>query len=136
LIPLALAAAAGHGPALSIFGTDYPTPDGTCIRDYVHVEDLARAHLLALSALDQGTTALVCNLGTGQGYSVTEVISTIERVTGRTVPAGVAPRRPGDPAELVAASDLAREVLGWVPERSSLEQLVTDAWDGYQTLHG
>lgn len=136
LIPLALAAAAGRGPALSIFGTDYPTPDGTCIRDYIHISDLARAHLLALDALDRGTNALICNLGTGQGYSVNEVISTIERVTGLTVPTTVAPRRPGDPAELVAASDLARDVLGWVPERSSLDQLIVDAWEGFQTLQG
>jgi UDP-glucose 4-epimerase len=136
LIPLALAAAAGHGPALSIFGTDYPTPDGTCIRDYIHVHDLARAHLSAINALDRGTSALICNLGTGQGYSVSEVISTIEQVTGLRVPTTVAPRRPGDPAELVAASDLARDVLGWVPERSSLERLISDAWEGFQTLHG
>jgi UDP-glucose 4-epimerase len=128
LIPLALAAARGARPPLQVFGTDYPTPDGTCIRDYVHISDLARAHLAALDALGNGTTELVCNLGSSQGYSVSEVLAAIEAVTGLAVPMVLAERRPGDPAELVASSDLARDVLGWVPERSSLTDIITDAW--------
>ncbi len=128
LIPLALAAAKGERPALQVFGTDYPTPDGTCIRDYIHVSDLARAHLAALDVLASGTTELVCNLGTSQGYSVREVISAIEEVTGLSVPHELTSRRPGDPAELVASCDLARDVLGWVPTRSALHDIIRDAW--------
>ncbi len=128
LIPLAISAAKGERPPLQVFGSDYPTPDGTCIRDYIHINDLATAHLAALDSLAQGTTALVCNLGTSHGYSVREVLSAIEEVTGLVVPFTLANRRPGDPAELVASCDLARDVLGWVPTRSSLNQMIADAW--------
>jgi UDP-glucose 4-epimerase len=129
LIPLAISAAKGERPPLQVFGSDYPTPDGTCIRDYVHINDLASAHLAALDSLAQGTTALVCNLGTSHGYSVREVLSAIEQVTGLVVPFTLANRRLGDPAELVASCDLARDVLGWVPTRSSLNEIIADAWN-------
>ncbi len=137
LIPLALAAAAGDAPTLRLFGDDYPTPDGTCIRDYVHVEDLATAHLAALAALDRGTKESVVNLGSGKGFSNKEVLEGIERVTGLPVPVVVAARRAGDPAVLVASNELAREVLGWVPVKSALDQLLGDAWAAYRVLnHG
>ncbi len=136
LIPLAIAAAVGHRPALQLFGTDYPTPDGTCIRDYIHVEDLAEAHVLAVEAFDRGLTSLIANLGTGTGYSNREVLAMVSTVTGREVPVVEADRRPGDAAELVASSALATEVLGWVPRHSSLEQIVADAWAGYQAAFG
>jgi UDP-glucose 4-epimerase len=128
LIPLALEAALGTRPEIAVFGTDYPTPDGTAIRDYIHVEDLARAHLLALGALEPGTHK-VYNLGNGTGFSVREVLSTVEKVTGRTLPVVERPRRAGDPVELVASSARARDELGWVPRKASLEQMVSDAWD-------
>jgi len=139
LIPLALRAAAGlpapgsgagaksAAPALAVFGGDYPTPDGTCVRDYIHVLDLARAHILALERLE-GLEESVFNLGNGEGYSVREVIASVERVTGRKVPVIDAPRRPGDPARLVASSVRARRVLGWRPERAELDRIVADAW--------
>ncbi len=126
LIPLALDAAAGAGE-LVLFGDDYPTRDGTCIRDYIHVTDLAQAHLLAVRALDQHDR-VVCNLGTGTGYSNAEVLATIAEVTGREVPVRRGPRRDGDPAELVASNDLARRLLDWTPGRSSLVAIVEDAW--------
>ena len=129
LIPLALAAARGERPPLQVFGSDYPTRDGTCIRDYIHIVDLASAHLAALDALASGTKELVCNLGTSEGYSVREVIAAIEAVTNMSVPHEFANRRPGDPAELVAGCDLARDVLGWVPTRSSLGEIITDVWN-------
>jgi UDP-glucose 4-epimerase len=128
LIPLAMAAAAGHRSALQVFGTDYPTPDGTCIRDYVHVEDLASAHLAALDHLGGGGASLIANLGTGRGYSVREVLATIEEVTGEAVPVEMAARRPGDPAALVAGAELAAEILGWVPQHSGLAEIIADAW--------
>lgn len=127
LIPLALGAITGERPALTVFGDDWPTPDGTPIRDYVHVADLARAHLLALDAVVPGRH-LICNLGNGDGFSVREVLATAERVTGHPVPMTVGPRRPGDPARLVASATRARQVLGWTPERG-LDQMVGDAWD-------
>jgi UDP-glucose 4-epimerase len=127
LIPIALDAAAGNRPSLTIYGDDWPTPDGTPIRDYVHVEDLARAHVLALGAPRPGEH-LICNLGNGNGFSVREVLATIERVTGRPVPVNVGPRRTGDPTRLVASAERAAARLGWKPQLS-LEQMISDAWD-------
>lgn len=132
LIPLALGAILGDRPPLTVFGDDWPTPDGTPIRDYVHVADLARAHLLALEAARPGTH-LICNLGNGDGFSVREVLAAAERVTGRAVPVTVGPRRPGDPARLVASAARARATLGWVPERG-LDEMVSDAWDFVRSI--
>jgi UDP-glucose 4-epimerase len=130
LIPLVLRAAAGLLPHVEVYGEDYPTPDGTCIRDYVHVSDLARAHVLALEALDAGSARSgIYNLGCGgNGYSVREVIASAERVTGREVPVRVAPRRPGDPAVLVASSDRIGRELGWRPRLQDLDTIVGSAW--------
>ena len=128
LIPLAIAAALGRRPALQVFGDDYPTPDGTCIRDYIHVDDLASAHLLALEKLSPGKV-LACNLGTGVGHSVREVIRAVEAVSGRKVPATTGPRRDGDPPSLVASAARAAEVLGWSPQYRNLEAIVKTAWD-------
>jgi len=128
LIPLVIGAAQGRLPHVSIFGTDYPTPDGTAVRDYVHVTDLASAHVSALRRLQAGKECLQFNLGTGRGHSVREVIRMVEDVGGCRVPVKEAPRRPGDPAELVAASNLAGEILGWVPRHSDLRNIVTTAW--------
>jgi len=137
LIPLLLRVAAGRGRAARIFGDDYDTPDGTCIRDYIHVMDLAAAHVRALEAARAGELE-VFNLGNGEGFSVREVLEACREVTGRPIPAEVAPRRPGDPPRLVASCRKAREVLGWRPERSDLRTIVADAWrwhtghpDGY-----
>jgi UDP-glucose 4-epimerase len=127
LIPLALNAAAGERDSLSIFGRDYPTPDGTCIRDYIHVMDLADAHIRALERLGK-MGEQVFNLGNGAGYSVLEVIESVGRVTGKPVPTRDAPRRPGDPARLVASADRAKRVLGWNPQRAELDVIVGDAW--------
>ena len=127
LIPIALDAVAGRRDALNIYGDDWPTPDGTPIRDYVHVADLARAHVLALTAAAPGEH-LICNLGNGNGFSVREVLATIEEVTGLPVPVTVGPRRAGDPARLVASAERAAERLGWSPERT-LAQMVADAWE-------
>jgi len=127
LIPLAIEVAAGERDALELYGADYPTSDGTCVRDYVHVGDLANAHLLALDALD-GLDALVCNLGSGTGHSNIEVIQAVREVTGRPLEVRTVPRRAGDPAVLVASNDRARELLGWEPARSGLRQIVGDAW--------
>ncbi|MDA0171555.1 UDP-glucose 4-epimerase GalE [Solirubrobacter taibaiensis] len=130
LIPLALWAATGRTPAVSIFGTDYPTPDGTAVRDYVHVEDLGRAHLLALDRVQPARHDII-NLGAGRGYSVREVIETAKAVTGIDIPVREQPRRPGDPPNLVAATTRAREQLGWEPEKT-LEDMVRDAWTWFQ----
>ncbi len=127
LIPSIFEAIKGKRPALQIFGRDYPTPDGTCIRDYIHVTDLAEAHILGLEYLASGNSVAL-NLGTGSGHSVLEVISTIERVTGRKVPSNFAPRRPGDPAALVADPSCAEELLGWKAKRS-LDDIVSSAWN-------
>jgi UDP-glucose 4-epimerase len=126
LIPNALKAVTGERPALDLFGEDYPTPDGTCIRDYIHVADLARAHLLALGAASPGQHHVV-NLGTGSGASVRQVIDAVAGVTGRPVPVNVTGRRAGDPASLVASNELARTLLGWEPEHD-LRTMVADAW--------
>ena len=126
LVPNALRAAAGDGPELAVFGTDYPTPDGTCIRDYIHVLDLADAHLLALAAGVPGTHQVI-NLGSGDGSSVREVLSTVATVTGREVPTREAARRAGDPPVLVASNEHAASLLGWRPTRD-LTAMVSDAW--------
>jgi UDP-glucose 4-epimerase len=128
LIPLVLQAALGLRPSVSVYGDDYPTPDGTCVRDYIHVADLAEAHLLALGAAAPGEH-LICNLGNGNGFSVREVIETVREVTGRPVPEVAAPRRAGDPAVLVASAATARARLGWRPTRSDLAVIVADAWE-------
>ena len=128
IIPLALAAARGRRSKLVVFGGDYPTPDGTAVRDYIHVDDLARAHLAALEYLDGGGEHLVANLGNGAGYSVLEVVDCVGRVGGRRVPLEVGARRAGDPARLVAGAALAREELGWQPQRPSLDDIVESAW--------
>jgi len=131
LIPNRLRAADGVAAA-TIFGDDYPTPDGTCIRDYIHVADLAEAHLLALGATVPGdprtTEPLVCNLGNGDGFSIREVLTTAQTVTGRSIPVTVGARRAGDPPVLVARATLAAEILGWRPARPSLEEMVGSAW--------
>ncbi|MGI5469217.1 UDP-glucose 4-epimerase GalE [Streptomyces sp. CA-132043] len=127
LIPLVLQVAQGRREHISVFGDDYPTPDGTCIRDYIHVADLADAHLLALDAATAGDH-LICNLGNGNGFSVREVIETVRQVTGHPVPEVVAPRRGGDPAVLVASARTATERLGWRPRRADLSGIVADAW--------
>ena len=137
LIPIVLQAALGKRDHVGIFGDDYPTPDGTCVRDYIHVRDLASAHLLALEYLDKGGESGSFNLGNGTGYSVKEIIDTARKVTGKAIPATVEPRRAGDPSVLIASNKKAQEVLGWKPERG-LEQIISDAWtwhsshpDGY-----
>ncbi|MEU9862764.1 UDP-glucose 4-epimerase GalE [Streptomyces sp. NPDC047971] len=127
LIPLVLEVALGKREAISVYGDDYPTPDGTCVRDYIHVADLAEAHLLALGAMTPGEH-LICNLGNGNGFSVREVVETVRTVTGRPVPEVTAGRRPGDPAVLVASAEAARERLGWIPSRPDLADIVRDAW--------
>ncbi len=128
LIPLVLQAAKGRREAISVFGCDYDTPDGTCIRDYIHVSDLCDAHLRALHHLLEGGGSACFNLGNGQGFSVREVIEAARRVTGRDIPVRYAARRAGDPPRLVADARRAREVLGWQPRRPDLETIVADAW--------
>ncbi|MFI9404408.1 UDP-glucose 4-epimerase GalE [Nocardia sp. NPDC052316] len=133
LIPLVLQVALGHRKAISVFGTDWPTPDGTAVRDYIHIRDLAEAHLLALASSEPGTHRIY-NLGSGTGFSVREVISACERVTGLPIAAQDAPRRPGDPATLIASSDRAIADLGWHPRHNDLDEIVADAWDFLQSL--
>jgi UDP-glucose-4-epimerase GalE len=128
LIPLAIGAALKQRERLQIFGTDYPTPDGTAIRDYIHVTDLASAHICALQYLNGGGESRAVNVGTGKGASVLEVIATVQLVSGRTVPTVAAPRRTGDPPILVASPELARRLLHWAPSHSSLETIVETAW--------
>jgi UDP-glucose 4-epimerase len=127
LIPIVLQVAAGTRESVAVFGTDWPTGDGTCVRDYIHVDDLAAAHKLALARARAGTHA-VYNLGTGQGFSVLEVIEACRAVTGHPIPAVCAPRRAGDPAVLIAAGDAARADLGWTPVRTDIATIVGDAW--------
>jgi UDP-glucose 4-epimerase len=131
LIPLVIGAAVGQRPHIEIFGTDYPTLDGTCIRDYIHVDDLAEAHLLALENLHSGTE-LKYNLGIGQGYSVREVIQTVEQVTGEKVPVKEGPRRPGDPPILVASSAKIQRELGWRPRYTNIRAIVETAWNWHK----
>ncbi len=128
IIPLVLQVALGQRPLVKVFGDDYPTRDGTCVRDYIHVEDLADAHLRALVHLQSERGNLECNLGTGQGFTVREIIETARRVTGHPIPYEVAPRREGDPAVLVSGGTRAGELLGWRPERGALEDVLRDAW--------
>ncbi|MFH8403607.1 UDP-glucose 4-epimerase GalE [Streptomyces sp. NPDC018019] len=128
LIPLVLQVALGKREAISVYGDDYPTPDGTCVRDYIHVADLAEAHLLALDAAAPGEH-LICNLGNGNGFSVREVVETVRKVTGHPVPEITAGRRGGDPAVLVASARTAVDRLGWRPSRTDLAEIVADAWE-------
>jgi UDP-glucose 4-epimerase len=137
LIPLVLQVALGRRDKIVIFGDDYPTRDGTCVRDYIHVLDLAQAHILALHALDQGSRTY--NLGNGQGFSIQEVIETARKITGHPIPTEIGPRRPGDPAELIAGSDRIRRELGWTPQYPDLHTIIESAWrwhvanpDGYE----
>ena len=128
LIPLILQVPLGKREKISIFGDDYPTKDGTCVRDYIHVDDLAGAHILALRYLLSGGGSDVFNLGNGVGFTVKEVIETARRVTGKPIPAEISPRRAGDPAQLVASSEKARKILGWQPQYADLETIVSTAW--------
>lgn len=127
LIPLVMKTALGQRERIGVFGDDYPTADGTCIRDYIHVRDLVEAHLLALEYLDRGGESGAFNLGSGDGYSVKEIIDTARKVTGKEIPAGIEPRRAGDPSVLIASNAKAAQVLGWKPTRG-LEQIISDAW--------
>ncbi len=131
LIPIVLEAAAGRRERVSIYGDDYPTPDGSCVRDYIHVKDLARAHILALDALETAGSD-VYNLGNGNGFSVREVVEAARRVTRREIIAVSAPRRPGDPAVLVASSGKARRELGWTSQHADLDEIIRSAWDWMQ----
>lgn len=131
LIPLILDVALGRRKSIKIFGEDYPTPDGTCIRDYIHVSDLAEAHLLALGALE-AHDRLIFNLGNGHGFSVREVIESARRVTGHPIPAEIHPRRPGDPAVLVASSEKAIRELGWKPRYTQIDEIIRTAWLWHQ----
>jgi UDP-glucose 4-epimerase len=131
LIPLILDVALGRRASIAIYGDDYPTPDGTCIRDYIHVKDLAEAHILAFQALDQ-RDRMILNLGNGSGFSVKEVIEAARAVTGHPIPVVVEGRRAGDPARLVASSQLARQQLGWQPKHADLHEIIADAWTWHQ----
>ncbi|WP_067700279.1 UDP-glucose 4-epimerase GalE [Nocardia jejuensis] len=133
LIPLVLQTALGHRRSISVFGTDYPTPDGTAVRDYIHIRDLANAHLLALAQSQPGRHRIV-NLGSGTGFSVREVISACRRVTGLPIESVDEPRRAGDPAVLIASSERAVTELGWRPEHTDLDEIVSDAWDFLRSL--
>jgi UDP-glucose 4-epimerase len=132
LIPLVLQVPLGQREQIKIYGTDYPTPDGTCIRDYIHIIDLVSAHLLALKALEN-QEKLVYNLGNGVGYSVREVIETAREVTGHPIPAEETPRRPGDSPRLVASSDKIRKELGWEPQIPELKDIISSAWAWHQS---
>lgn len=134
LIPLILDVALGRRASIKVFGRDYPTKDGTCIRDYIHVRDLAEAHLLALGALSETKSRLIYNIGNGQGFSVLEVIESVRRVTGKPIAVEECPRRPGDPAVLVASSEKIKRELGWKPEFEQLDQIIGSAWEWHQ-LH-
>ncbi|MFZ1605196.1 MAG: UDP-glucose 4-epimerase GalE, partial [Enterococcus aquimarinus] len=129
LVPIILQVALGQRESLAIFGDDYATPDGTCIRDYVHVEDLIAAHILALEYLKAGNDSNVFNLGSNNGYSVKEMLDAAREVTGKEIAAKVAPRRAGDPASLVASSEKAKTVLGWEPEYTDVKKIIETAWN-------
>lgn len=135
LIPLVLLTALGHRESVSIFGSDYSTPDGTCQRDYIHVADLAQAHVLGLEYLLKGGESQFINLGNGNGFSVKEVIEVAREITGRDIKAVACDRRPGDPPMLVGSSQRAREILGWNPQYADLHQIISHAWQWHQTRH-
>jgi UDP-glucose 4-epimerase len=135
LIPLVLQTALGKREFISIFGTDYPTPDGTCVRDYIHVSDLADAHVLGLKYLLDGGDSEVFNLGNGNGFSVKEVIETAKLVTGREIPVKECDRRPGDPPSLIGSADKARKILNWQPQYSSLKDILVHSWQWHQQRH-
>jgi UDP-glucose 4-epimerase len=135
LIPLILDVALGRRESIKIFGQDYPTLDGTCVRDYIHVQDLADAHLLALKALNT-QTQLVYNIGNGQGFTVLQVIESVRRITGHAIPVELHPRRPGDPAVLVAGSEAIKHDLGWSPRFAELDAIIQSAWTWHQHIHG
>lgn len=139
LIPIVLQTALGQRSEITIFGEDYTTPDGTCIRDYIHVEDLIHAHILALEHLQAGKNSEIFNLGSNQGFSVKEIIEAARMVTGHAIPVKVGKRRPGDPSTLIASSDKAKRVLGWQPKQTNIHQIINSAWlwhknhpNGYQ----
>ena len=134
LIPLVLDVALGRRASISVYGEDYPTPDGTCVRDYIHVEDLANAHILALKALDQHSR-LEYNIGNGHGFTVMQVVESVRRVTGREIPVEKKPRRAGDPAVLVASSAAIQKDLGWKPQYPALDDIIASAWRWHQKLH-
>lgn len=136
LIPLVLLTALGKRKSIQIFGTDYPTNDGTCVRDYIHVCDLAQAHILGLEYLGEREQSAIFNLGNGDGFSVREIIRVAEKVTGRTIPAKECPRRLGDPSILIGSGAKAREVLGWKPKYDDLEQIIAHAWQWHLQKHG
>jgi UDP-glucose 4-epimerase len=133
LIPIVLQVANGQRDAITVFGDDYATEDGTCIRDYIHVQDLVDAHLLALRYLREDGASDVFNLGTANGLSVLEIVEAARRVTGHDIPVRLGERRAGDPAKLIASSEKARSVLGWTPTRSNVETILTDAWNWHAT---
>lgn len=133
LIPVAILAALRRRPQMKIFGTDYDTPDGTCVRDYIHILDLAQAHLLAVRHLRNGGPSRRYNLGNGQGFSVKEIIDTTSRVIGTPVPYDVGPRRPGDPAKLIASSQKIRDDWGWTPQHPQVEEIIEHAWNWHRT---
>ncbi len=131
LVPLLLDVAEGKSPKAKVFGDDYPTPDGTCIRDYIHVQDLAKAHVLALEK--QGSESRIYNLGSGGGYSVKEVVEMTAKVTGCEIPVEIVERRAGDPAVLVASSDRIHDELGWTPQNAELHTIIRTAWEWRQS---
>ena len=135
IIPLVMDAVSGKKPDIKVFGTDYPTPDGSCVRDYIHVTDLAQAHLLALQYLEKGGESDCFNLGNEKGTSVLEIISAVKRVTGRDFTVTPSPRRPGDPAVLVGSSEKARRILGWEPKFADIDIIVDHAWKWHRVFH-
>jgi UDP-glucose-4-epimerase GalE len=132
LIPRVLLTALGRFKQVEVFGTDYPTKDGTCVRDYVHVTDLGAAHVLALEWLLRGRPSEIFNLGTGQGYTVMEIVEKARQITGRSIPAATSPRRPGDPAVLLAGNEKAIKTLGWTPQYKALDEIISSAWKWHQ----
>lgn len=133
LIPLILQVPLGQREQVSIYGDDYDTRDGTCVRDYIHVTDLAQAHILAMEYLQNGGESSIFNLGNGVGFTVKEVIETARKVTGHAIPAQVTPRRAGDPAQLVASSEKAKTILGWKPQYDDLETIIQSAWKWHES---